>query len=144
MKSSWGSWHSERPRKTIGEGAASGAIDGPGLEGVVHRSWGLSPWREPMKGYWWSLITVEVNNVLETKVPCNDHQEQQQQWSTGSWSLEDKLCATKGRAGKVTQALGGAWKMVSSIPDIDPLEFEFCFWLWLCPDMFPSWRKKVF
>jgi hypothetical protein len=20
----------------------------------------------------------------------------------------------------------------------------FCFWLWLCPDIFPSWSKKVF
>jgi hypothetical protein len=24
----------------------------------------------------------------------NDHQEEQQQWSTGSWSLEDKVCVT--------------------------------------------------
>jgi hypothetical protein len=30
----------------------------------------------------------------------NDHQEQQQQWSTGSWNLEDKVCATKSRAGE--------------------------------------------
>ena len=42
----------------------------------------------------------------------NDHQEQQQQWSTGIWSLEDELCATKGRAGEVTQALGGAQKIM--------------------------------
>jgi hypothetical protein len=42
-----------------------------------------------------------------------DHQEQQQQWSTGIWSLEDKVCATKGRAGEVTQALGGIQKIVS-------------------------------
>ena len=60
-------------------------------------------------------------------VPFDDYQEQQQQWSTGSWSLEDKLCATKGRAGEVTQTLGGAWKIVSWIPDIELLEFEFCF-----------------
>ena len=57
----------------------------------------------------------------------NDHQEQQQQWSTGIWSLEDKLCATKDRAGEVTQALGGAQKIVSWIPDIGQLEFNFCF-----------------
>ena len=44
----------------------------------------------------------------------NDHQEQQQQWSTGSWSLEDKVCATKGRAGEVTQALGGSQKIMRS------------------------------
>jgi hypothetical protein len=25
----------------------------------------------------------------------NDHQEEQQQWSTGIWSLEDEVCATK-------------------------------------------------
>ena len=58
----------------------------------------------------------------------NDHQEQQQQqWSTGIWSLEDKVCATKGMAGEVTQALGGAQKIVSLIPDIGQLEFNFCF-----------------
>ena len=102
MKSSWGSWHSERPRKAIGKGAASVAIDGPGIECVVHRSRGLSPWREPMRGYWWSLITVEDSSVLEMPVPYDDHQEQQQQWNTGSWILEDKLCATKGRAEEVT------------------------------------------
>ena len=80
--------------------------------------------------------TAEVSSVLEMPVPCDDHQEQQQQLSTGSWSLEIKLCATKGSAGEVTQALGRAQKIVSWIPDIEPLEFEFCFWL--CPDMFPS------
>jgi hypothetical protein len=42
----------------------------------------------------------------------NDHQEQQQQWSTGIWSLEDKVCAKKGRAGEVTQALGGIQKIL--------------------------------
>jgi hypothetical protein len=44
----------------------------------------------------------------------NDHQEQQQQWSTGRWSLEDNVCATKGRAGEVTQALGGSQKIMRS------------------------------
>jgi hypothetical protein len=52
-----------------------------------------------------------------------DHQEQQQQWSTGSWSLEDNVCATKGMAGEVTQALEGAQKIMSWIPDIGQLEF---------------------
>ena len=42
-------------------------------------------------------------------------------------SLEDKLCATKDRARKVTQALGVAQKIVSWIPDIGQLEFNFCF-----------------
>jgi hypothetical protein len=43
----------------------------------------------------------------------NDHQEQQHQWSTGNWSLEDKMCATKGRAGEMTQSLGRAQKIMS-------------------------------
>ena len=72
---------------------------------------------------------MEDSSVLEVPVPCGDDQEQQQQWSTGSWSLEDKLCATMGRTEEVTQALGGTQKIVSWIPDIVPLEFEFCFWL---------------
>ena len=41
-------------------------------------------------------------------------------WSRGIWSLEDDACATKGMAGEVTQALGGAQKIVSWIPDIGP------------------------
>ena len=49
----------------------------------------------------------------------NDHQEQQQQWSTGSWILENKVCATKGRAGEVTQTLGGAYKKVSGSQTLD-------------------------
>ena len=57
----------------------------------------------------------------------NDHKEQQQQWSTGIWSLEEKLCAIMDRAKEVTQALGGAQKFVSWIPDIEKLEFNFCF-----------------
>jgi hypothetical protein len=43
------------------------------------------------------------------------------------WSLEDDACATKGMAGEVTQALGGAQKIVSWIPDIGRLEIDFCF-----------------
>jgi hypothetical protein len=49
----------------------------------------------------------------------------QQQWSTGIWSLEGNVCATKGMAGEVTQALGGDQKIVSWIPDIGWLEIDF-------------------
>jgi hypothetical protein len=49
----------------------------------------------------------------------NDHQEQQQQWSTGIWSVEDEECATKYRAGEVTQALGGIQKIVSGSQTLD-------------------------
>jgi hypothetical protein len=47
------------------------------------------------------------------------HQEQQQQWSTGIWSLEDKVCATKDRAGEVTPALEGIQKIVSDSQTLD-------------------------
>ena len=43
--------------------------------------------------------------------------------------LEPRRQATKGRAGEVTQAFGGAGKVVSWIADIEPLEFGFCFCL---------------
>jgi hypothetical protein len=70
---------------------------------------------------------VEDSSVLEMPVPSDDHQEQQQQWRTGIWSLEEKLCVIKDRAGEVTQVLGGAQKIVSWIPDIGQLEIDFCF-----------------
>jgi hypothetical protein len=41
--------------------------------------------------------------------------------------LNIDACATKGMAGEVTQALGGAQKIVSWIPDIGRLEIDFCF-----------------
>ena len=58
-------------------------------------------------------------------VPWDDHQEQQQQWTTGSWSMEDNMSTTKDMAGEVTQALRGAQKIVSCIPDIGWLEIDF-------------------
>ena len=61
------------------------------------------------------------DSILEMPVPRDDYQEQQQQWSTGGWSLEDNMCATKGMAGEVTQALRGAHKIVSWIPDTGQL-----------------------
>jgi hypothetical protein len=65
---------------------------------------------------------VEESRILEMPVPCDDYKEQQQQWSTGIWSLEEEVFATKGMAGEVTQALGGAQKIMSWIPDIRWLE----------------------
>jgi hypothetical protein len=121
MKGFWRAaevWHYEWTWKAIGEGAVSVAIDDPGLEGVTQRSWDLAPWREPMWGYGWSLVTGEDSNFGDAS-SMTDHQEQQQQWSTGIWSLEDKVCATKGRAGEVTQALGGAQKVVSGSQTLD-------------------------
>jgi hypothetical protein len=37
------------------------------------------------------------------------------------------VCATEGRAGEVTQVLGGTQKIMSWIPDIARLEFDFDF-----------------
>ena len=45
----------------------------PRTEEVMQRIWGLAPWREPMRGYWWSLVGVEHPSVLEMSVPWNDH-----------------------------------------------------------------------
>jgi hypothetical protein len=59
-------------------------------------------------------------------------------------TVQDDACATKGLAGEVTQALGGAQKIVSWIPDIGRLEIDFCFWLWLCPDIFPLEGRNCF
>ena len=37
-------------------------------------------------------VVAENPTILKMPVPRDDHQEQQQQWSGASWSLEDKLC----------------------------------------------------
>jgi hypothetical protein len=74
----------------------------------------------------------------------NDQQEQQQLCSTGIWSLEDKVCATKCRAGEVTQALGAIQKIVSCIPDIGQLEFNFTLDCDCALIFFPLERRKVF
>jgi hypothetical protein len=51
--------------------------------------------------------------------------------------LEDNVCATKGKAGEVTQALGGTQKIVSWIPDIGQLEFDFAFYCDYALMLFP-------
>jgi hypothetical protein len=44
----------------------------------------------------------------------------QQQWSTGISTLEDKVCATKGSAGEVTQVtLEGCQKIMSGSQMLD-------------------------
>jgi hypothetical protein len=43
--------------------------------------------------------------------------------------LEDKLCATKIRAGEVIQAFAWSLEDNEGIPDIGRLEFDFCFGL---------------
>jgi hypothetical protein len=68
----------------------------------------------------------------------NDHQEQQQQWSTGIWSLEEKLCATKDRAEEVTQALGGAQKIVNGSQTLDSWSLILFFIVTVPCDAFPS------
>jgi hypothetical protein len=60
-----------------------------------------------MRGYCYSQVTVKDSSILKMPVPRDDYQEQQQQWSTGGWILEDNMCATKRMAGEVTSALGG-------------------------------------
>jgi hypothetical protein len=74
-----------------------------------------------MRGYLRKCIPVvaEDSSVLGVPVPWDDHGEQQQLWSRESWSLEDKVCATKSMAGEVTQALGGAQKTVSRSQTLD-------------------------
>jgi hypothetical protein len=52
--------------------------------------------------------------------------------------------ATKGRAGEVTQALGGAQKIVSWIPDIGCLESDFAFDCDCALIFFPCEGRKYF
>jgi hypothetical protein len=63
-----------------------------------------------MRGYWKTAVFWR-SQYLEMTTKNSS--------STGSWSLEDRVRATKGRAGEVTQALGGAQKMVSRSQTLD-------------------------
>jgi hypothetical protein len=76
----------------------------------------------PLSGGTQNCRCVLAGFVCQIDTSWSYHRE-----STGGWSLEDKVCATKGIAGEVTQALGGAQKIVSWIPDIGWLETDFCF-----------------
>ena len=108
MKGSWRAveaWHCERPGKYTGECAVSVVV-----KGVMKISWGLALWREPMRGYWWSLVVVEDPSVLVLMpVPWDDHQEGQQHcsevnhspecyrgqsWSDDPSPLEEPKCMT--------------------------------------------------
>jgi hypothetical protein len=63
----------------------------------------------------------------KTKQNKTKQKEQQQQWSTGIWSLDNKVCATKGMAGDETQAFGGAQKVVSGSQTLDGWRLIFAF-----------------
>jgi hypothetical protein len=54
------------------------------------------------------------------------------------------MCATKGRTEEVTQAFGGAQKIMSCIPDIRWLEFDFAFDCDCVLVFFPLEGKKYF
>jgi hypothetical protein len=51
----------------------------------------------------------------------DDHQNQQQLWSGASWSLEDKLCATEGKARGLTRAL---WRSLKDGRGSQTLDIE--------------------
>jgi hypothetical protein len=88
----------------------------------MQSSWGLAPWKEPLRGYLWkySPVAAEDTSDLEKPISWDVHQKQWQQWHGGSWSLEDKLCATEGRAGEGAHALfGGVQKIMSGSTTLD-------------------------
>ena len=113
-------------------------------EGAMQRRWGLAPWEEPIRDCWWSLVTVEDSSVLEMPVPWDDHQERQQQWSTGSWSLEDKLCATKDKAEEVTKPLEEPRRSWVGSQALNSWSLIFAFDCDCALIFFTSWRKKLF
>ena len=137
----------EMPAEAIGESVASVAFESPGLKGSCREVEALAPWKEPMRGYLWKCSTAaaEDSSVLEMPVPWDDHQEQQQQWSTGSESVEDKLIYYKQQSWKSESS---PWRSPGDRSWVDPRHWKvrvwFCFCLWLGPNIFPSWSKKVF
>jgi hypothetical protein len=70
-------WHCKRPWKAIGEGAAPAVIiTAHDWRGHAKKFLGLAPWREPMRGYWWSLVAAKDPKVLEIQVPWDDYHQQ--------------------------------------------------------------------
>jgi hypothetical protein len=120
-KGSWRAaeaWHCERPCKAIGEGAASVAIDGPGQKGSC---------KDMMLG-----TMKRAYGRLLVKPSCSRRQQCFGDASTMRWpprtaaaveyrQLESRrqVCATKCRAGEVTQAIGGIQKIVSWSQTLD-------------------------
>ena len=54
------------------------------------------------------------------------------------------MCATKGKAGEVTEAFGGAQKIMSWIPDIGQLESDFAFDCDYALIFFPLKERRYF
>ena len=59
-------------------------------------------------------------------------------------ALEDKVCATKGRPGEVTQALGGAQKIMSGSQTLDNWSLIFAFDCDCALIFFPLEGRKYF
>lgn len=124
----------------------------PRMEVVMQRNWGLEPWNEPLRGYWWRCILVvsEFSSNLEMTVPWNDHREGQQLWNGANWSLEDNLCVLeRTELESWPKPIGGAETIMTESQTLDLelftlLKYDFAtIWVWLCL-IHPSWNKEVF
>jgi hypothetical protein len=63
----------------------------PRTEGVIQWSWGLVPWREPMRSCWWSIVSVENSIKLKIPIPWDDpkNSSNNRMESTRPWSAAE-------------------------------------------------------
>jgi len=142
MKESWRAaeaGHCGRLWKAIGKGAASAAIDSPGLKGSCkgaeawHREEDL--WEAIGEAYWQQKTAVVWI--------CQYHE---MTTNSSSSSGEQAFGAEKKR-GVLQMAELEKWPkpLEAQISWVDPrhstVRVWFWFWLWLYPDIFPFWRK---
>ena len=55
-------WYFEKSGGATGEGSSFSVSWKPMNEEVMQRSWGLAPWRKPLRGYWWKCRPVTAKD----------------------------------------------------------------------------------
>ena len=75
----WGSWGLALWQVREAHWWKCSLSEGPGLKWSCKEV--LAPGREPMRGYWWSLVTLEDPSNVKMSVPWDYQQDKQKQWN---------------------------------------------------------------
>lgn len=80
-----------------------------------HAKKGLTPWREPVRSYWWSIVAAEDPSVLEMSVPWDGHQKSSSS-SSRIRGINQSLERYRGwgELEKWPKSFGGAHKIMGS------------------------------
>ena len=113
-------WDCEKLEKAIGEGAASVAVDDPGLKGLCKES---EAWHHE-EGLWEAISEAQLQQKIAVYWRCQYHGMTTKSNSSSGEESTRAYSATEGRAGDVTQVLWRGLEYHVWIPDIETRSYK--------------------